>query len=162
MNARRLFVFGLAGLLLVGMVASANAFFGSQSQGKRGMFRNQLSEKYGLPENGEGCDFKTTVMEDLGLGEDATQEEVREALFARRLDQLGLTEDSTIRELRDALDAEREERLQEKMSALREKCGLPEDASEDEVKECMKERVRRGPGFRGGKAGFMGNGLGII
>ena len=93
---------------------------------------------------GEG---KAAMLEKLGLGEDATREEVREAMFQEKLDKMGLTEDSTIREMKDAMYGHR-------LSMMREKLGLSEDATEEEMKDALGERAFNGHKGFGKKMGW--------
>jgi len=132
---KKFLVVGFAALLIIGFVAAGAASY--------------LKEMPNL--------------EELGISEDASPQEIRDALFQRRLADLGLTEDSTIKELKDALGKERQKRWGERLTELKEKLDLPEDASEEDVKEALREKrgeceefyPRRG--FRGRRMmGFLG------
>jgi len=79
------------------------------------------------------------MMEELGLPENATREQVDDALWEKRLKDLGLTWDSTIAEYRDAVKARMLERRQEGLKSMREKLGLAEDATEEQVKEALRQ-----------------------
>jgi hypothetical protein len=94
-------------------------------------------------------------LEELGLSEDATPQEIQEALFQKRLSDLGLTEDSTIKELKEAVEANRRAMWEERLSKLKEKLGLLEDASEEDVKEALKEKRGECEKFRH-ERGFLG------
>jgi hypothetical protein len=85
---------GLAVLMTLGLVLAASAAFDRGNPGPSGMRGNHTAMRQGL-----------------GLSENATFEEMREAMFDKRLTDMGLTEDSTIRELKAALKGQRLEDL---------------------------------------------------
>jgi hypothetical protein len=84
---------------------------------------------------------KSTLFTDLGLPEDATPEEIREAVWEKRLADLGLTQDSTVGEFHEAMKAKMQERHQQML----EKFGLDGDATPEEIREAMKAYCEENP-----------------
>ena len=136
MERKKLIGVGIAALLIVGLVwgidaATQKGEEGCPFAGKGFRAKGKLT--------GEG---RAAMFEKLELPEDATREEVHEAMFQKKLDGLGLTEDSSIRELKDAMYGHR-------LSIMREKLGLSEDATEEEIKDALGEKAfDRHKGFR--------------
>lgn len=149
---KKFLVAGLSTLLIFGIIAAVNAVTDGIGEGRgAGFFR-------GFRMKGLGMD-KSSTIEDLCLPEDATPEEVMEAIWEKRLEELGLTEDSTIKELKEAVKERMQASWEEKLPELKEKLGLPDDATEEDVKEALKEK-REGckefchrRGFRGRRIG---------
>ncbi len=129
MEKKSMLVLGLAALLLTGVVFAVD--FGGW--GKRGI----------------GCSSVGNITGELGLSGDASPQEIREALFQRRLVELGLTEDSTIRELRSALKEQRQ-------GMIRERLGLSEDAGEEEIQAALAEKAGDKPLRHMGRMGGRG------
>jgi hypothetical protein len=87
---------GLAVLMTLGLVLAASAAFDRGNPDPSGMRGNH-----------------TAMCQSLGLSENATFEEMREAMFDKRLTDMGLTEDSTIRELKAALKGQMQKMLKD-------------------------------------------------
>ncbi|MBN2015071.1 MAG: hypothetical protein JW778_07820 [Candidatus Altiarchaeota archaeon] len=119
---KKFLVAGFAALLIAGFVVAGATMRGGRP---------------GLP--GAPGDH-TAMLQDLGLSENSTPEEVREAMFNRRLEELGLTEDSTIKELREAMEAKSQTMGEERLMDLKERLGLSEDATEEDIEEALKEK----------------------
>ncbi len=119
MRTEKILVLGFAALLVTGL-ALAGGFGG-----------------WGI--GGAGCADR---MGELGLSENATREEVREAVWQKKLSDLNLTEDSTVGELREAMEARMQqtrERMQERHQEMLGKLGLDEESTPEEVREAMKQ-----------------------
>lgn len=139
---KKFLVAGLSALLILGIVAAVNAVTdGLGEQGRAGVFRG-----FGMKGFGMG---KSPAIGDLGLPENATSPEIREALFQRRLAGFGLTEDSTIRELRLALEEQRQ-------GMIRERLGLSEDAGGEEIQAALAEKAGDKPLRHRGRMGGRG------
>ncbi|MBU0762568.1 MAG: hypothetical protein KKD39_06040 [Candidatus Altiarchaeota archaeon] len=152
---------GLAALLVIGLVTAANA--ASEGIGKCGGGFLPPKQGYGMM-HGKNTGM---LLEDLGLPDDATREQVMDALWEKRLVDLGLTGDSTVSELHAAMKAkmqekkaEMEEKRQERLAEL----GLTEDATPEEVMAAMKAKCQENgddcPHKAFGKGGFKGMGFG--
>jgi len=156
MEKNKLIGVGIAALLIVGLAWSINAatqkregcpYLGKgKGFGQKGGFHAGITKKANLHEYATKEKFKAAGLEELGLSEDATKEEVMEAMFQKKLEKLGLTEDSTIRELKDAMK-------EQKLSMMRKKLGLSEDATEEEIKDALGEKAFNGPKGFGKKMG---------
>ena len=142
---------GLIALMVLMGAASASADYmrGKQGKGQRGM--------------GQGMGHNIAdIIADLGLPEDATREDVREAMWVKKLADLGLTEDSTVGEFHEAMQAKNQELRAEKLAKL----GLAEDAQPEDIRVAMQaycednpdECPRKGRGSQGHgpKDGFAG------
>lgn len=147
---KRILVVGFAALLVLGglaMVVNAvvNAMnatdVGTQGMGgcsmRRG-FPGHMNERMLLG--------NLTVLENLGLPENASREQVREALWQKELKDLGLNEDSTLREYRQAIEAKMQAdqakmqaNQEERMQKIKEKLGLLENATQEDVMNAMKQ-----------------------
>ena len=133
----------------------------------------------GAYSNGKGCKQggwnkhlppgNLTLMDNLGLSENASREQVRDALWEKSLKDLGLTEDSTLKEYKQAIDAkmktlqsERAANMTEKLSNIKEKLGLSENSTKDEVTTAMNKwreenkNTTLGEGHGYGRHGFGG------
>lgn len=153
MEGKNLLV-GIAALLVFGavLVSSIGVYEnGEQPCNGKGMGFRGLGEgkRFGQLGNLSGGQGRAAMLEDLGLSEDATKEEIMEAMFQKKLEKLGLTEDSTIGELREAMQ-------EQKLSMMREKLGLSDDATDQEIKDALGEKAFNGPKFRGGVGRKMG------
>jgi len=151
MSKKKWFFAGLAALLVVGLVYAS----GFGGLGKRGLGRPNMDgviDDLGLDEDATPMEVMEAVREnriaELGLSEDATSEEMAEAMFEENLDELGLSWDSTVRELFDARKEQRQLMMQERLTNMGERLGLPEDATEDEIKEALKDKMGAGLGGR--------------
>ncbi len=150
MNLKNFFVAGLAALLVMGLVYAA----GFSSLGKRGggcPVTDEIKEGLGLDEDATHSEVMDAIrnnrLTDLGLTKNATHKEIREALFEEDLDELGLSWDSTVRELFDAQNERRQLMRGERLPVIKERLGLSEDATEEDVNAAIKES--KGAGFRG-------------
>jgi len=139
MDNKKLFIGLAATMLLIGGVFAAGLM-------DKGMDR------------GGGPFGRCNMTAELGLDEDATDEEVSEALFQKRLSELGLTEDDSIKELRAALEIESKEHEKERLVQARKRLGLDPDATEEEVQEALEEQAGVDNGFRRGLLRGMGGG----
>lgn len=90
--------------------------------------------------------FFNKMKERLDLPEDATREEIGEAMkekmaerIATIIGELGLPEDATREQIREALMEEREANRAEHIQRVKEKLGLPEDATEEEIRAAIAE-----------------------
>ncbi|MBD3388376.1 MAG: hypothetical protein GF416_04805 [Candidatus Altiarchaeales archaeon] len=147
----KLFAAGLAALLVLGLVVAVNAT--EAAGGSKGFSRHGFMKGH-----------EPVNLEELGLTEDATREEIREAMWEKRLSDLGLTEDDTIGEFHIAVKARMEERhqeMEERHSEMLSKLGLGEDATHEEIMEAhhayCQENPDKCPGKMGG--GFPGRGM---
>ncbi len=154
MNGKtKILAWGIIALMIFVGAASASADYmrGKQGKGHRGM------------DPGMGGNI-ADVIADLGLPEDATREDVREAMWAKKLADLGLTEDSTVGEFHVAMKAKNQEWRADMLAKL----GLAEDAQPEDVRAAMKAycvenpddcpKKGRGPNGHGPKGGFAGKG----
>lgn len=148
---------GTAALLILGFAAVVNAVDG-EGLGMRG-FSHAM--KRGCPQSGVG---KATLIEDLGLPEDATREQIMEARWQKKLSDIGLTEESTVGEFHDAMKAQREARFAERLENIKKKLGLPSDATQEDVKAALEEIRADGEGIgpRGGHGGMRGGCPGVV
>ena len=160
---------GLAAIMLIGMVGAVGTGVQEfRKQGKRGMFGGG----HGMFGQGPGNHGRPQVdLESLGLPADATREQVREAMWAKKLADLGLTEESTLAEFHAANVARHDERqaeMLEKRTEMLAKLGLTEDALPEDVREAMKAYCEQNPddcpakgprGMKGGRAkgGYRGS-----
>ena len=151
MEKNKLIGVGIAALLIIGLAWGINAATqenkGCPFSGKKGGFHAGIKEGMNLPKDATMEKVKAAGLEELGLSEDATKEEIMEAMFQKKLEKLGLTEDSTIGELREAMQEQR-------LSMMREKLGLSEDASEEEIKDALGEKAFNGHKGVGKKMGW--------
>jgi hypothetical protein len=146
MNGKtKLLAVGVTALVAFGLLMAVNATEGMEKRGRMGFFKRG----FGMGQRG-GHGNKTALLEDLGLPEDATTEQVRDAVWEKQLADLGLTEDSTIGEFREAMEARRQERHEERLDQVREKLGLTEDATEEEIWEAMKQWREENKGLLSG------------
>lgn len=145
MTAKKKMLAGSAAtLLLISLVAGVSAAAG---QG------NELGPNgFGMKRGGFHGD-RTASLEELGLEEGATRQEIREAAWQKKLSVLGLTEDSTVGEFHDKMVEFREARHAERLDMMREKLGLGDDATEDEIHEGMKTRREENGGYGKGRMG---------
>ncbi|MFH0860641.1 MAG: hypothetical protein V1921_05525 [Candidatus Altiarchaeota archaeon] len=132
---RKIGIVALMALLAFGLVVAVNATDDAEDAGKRGFLHRGpcMGEKQGMN--------ATALLEGLGLSENATPDEVREALWQKRLEGLGLGEESTVGEFHAAVKAEMQERRQEML----EKLGLGEDATPEEIREARKAYCKENP-----------------
>ncbi len=142
---KKILIVGVAILVVVGLVIAANAAVNAtkfmEKRGINGFYKTGCIQT-GIPRHM----LKRPLLEGLGLPENASKEQIRDAMWDEELKDLGLTEDSTLREYRQALDAklkaeqenkslEQEQRAQE----IREKVGLPENATQEDIMNAMKQ-----------------------
>lgn len=153
---------GLVALLVVALVLAANATEDLKNPG-RSFFRMR---GFAFGRAHEGMN-KTAFWENLGVPENATREQVEEALWEKQLEDLGLTEDSTVGEYRLAMKArmqarqeQMQARMQEQRTEMLEKLGLGEDATPEEMREARQNYCSENPDDCpcGMKAGF-GHGM---
>jgi hypothetical protein len=152
-----IFVVGIAALLVLGLVMAVNA----TEQGKAGFLGG------GCLGGGFGMHMRqgnTTFFGSLGLSENATREEINDAMWAKQLKDFGLTEDSTLGEYRQAVRAKMQANPQERMQKMRESLNLPENATQEDIQNLMKQRREENKGTfqgRGHRPGFgMWRGMG--
>lgn len=131
-NKNKALVAGMTALLVLGFVAAANAVTNEQGKGMRG------PGKQGHGMHGED---RADIMEELGLTENATPEEIRDAHWQKKLADLGLTEEDSISEFQEAVKAKHEERHEEMLTKL----GLGEDASREDIREAHKAYCEENP-----------------
>jgi|GEM_PF-2918409 len=161
MGKKKLFVAGLVALLVTGLVYAAG--FGGVGKRWGGCpVTDEIRDGLGLDDDATPSEIKEALrenrLEELGLGENATSKQMREALFEENLDELGLCWDSTVRDFFDARNERKQLMWEERLPIIKERLGLPDDATEEDVKEAFKER--RGVGFRGRHMGyFHGHGM---
>jgi len=151
MERKSMLVIGLAALLVFGLVLAVDAAQGMRQEKKGGFHGGGFM--FGL---GEKPVNKTAMFNDLGLPENATHEQVMDARWQKRLADLGLTEDSTIKEYREAMKAKMQEKQGQMLEEMKENLGLPADATVEQVREAMKENKPDHPcmeGRRGHKFG---------
>ncbi|MFH0863274.1 MAG: hypothetical protein V1875_09655 [Candidatus Altiarchaeota archaeon] len=137
MEKKRLFIAGAAALVVFGVfVAAAAAYEG----GQRLMGKPWMKGGFGR----QAVFGNLSFLEDMGLPDNATREEVQEALWQRHLKDLGLTEDSTLREYRLAVKAKGQSMQAEQGKQLRTRLGLAVDASDDDVRGAMQNMRTEG------------------
>lgn len=78
--------------------------------------------------DGPGPRGNMSAFQDLGLPENATREQISDALWQKQLKDLGLTEDSTLKEYKAALDA--------KMKTRKEEVDLARIIFDDDICQC--------------------------
>ncbi len=130
---------GITALSILGFAAVVNAVDG-EGLGMRG-FGHALKRGGNIG----GLD-KTTLLEDLGLPEDATREQIMEARWQKRLTQLGVSEDSTVRDFHAAMKAHQTAQFEEHLAKLKEDLGLPADATQEAVQSALEEKRGKGEG----------------
>ncbi|GEM_PF-2787277 len=140
---KRILVGSSVALLALGLMIAVNATVNATDTGKQGkMGFGRGSWMQGGPHQIQGYMGKRTgnltFLENLGLPENATGEQAREALWDEKLKDLGLTQDSTLREYRQALDARMQAMQNERATKLKEKLGLSENVTNEEVMAAMK------------------------
>jgi hypothetical protein len=123
---------GLAALLIFGAVLAVNA----DEIGEKAM-RLSKSQRH----SGMGAMLSAQNTAELGLPDDATRQEVMEALWQRRLSELGLTGDSTVSQYHELMRERIQESQNQRDDMLREKLGLPGDATEDEIRDAMRQKT---------------------
>jgi Spy/CpxP family protein refolding chaperone len=96
----------------------------------------------------------------LGLPENATREQVSDAMWEKQLKDLGLTDSSTLAEYRQALKAKMQSGQEQRMAALKTKLNLPADATKDDVMNAMKQWRADNKELLGGGMGGRGFGRG--
>ena len=126
---------GLAALLVIGLVATAHSAIQGKGEGLKG---RGMRKGFG----------PLAMAGSLGLPENATRQQIKDAVWDKRLADLGLTRESTIGEYVDAMEANMLERHNEMLEEL----GLPEDATPEQVHEAMEERRGQKP-FKGQRRG---------
>lgn len=162
MGKNKLIGVGIAALLIVGLALAINAATQGEEGypclgkgkgfGQKGGFHARIKERLNLPKEATRMGVKAAGLEELGLSEDASKEEIMEAMFQKKLEKLDLTEDSTIGELREAMQ-------EQKLSMMRKKLGLPEDASEEDIKDALGEKAFNGPRLHRGFGKRMGRAI---
>jgi hypothetical protein len=146
MGKTKLFGALLAAFLVLGLLTAVSAKEGENTERRSGMHKMRWQM---APHPG-----KMGMIEDLGLEDDASREEIMEALWDKKLKDLELTPESKISEFQTVMRQKRQERMAEKLSEL----GLDSDASPEDIMQAMKERmgspdcniVRKGAGPMGG------------
>jgi hypothetical protein len=160
---KKIMIVGAAALIVVGLIAAANAAVQAgaaapwKGWGKRGMGLANLTQSLGLPEN-------------------ATRQQIGDAMWEKQITDLGLTDSSTLAEYRAALKAKMQEGQEERMQGVRAKLSLPANATRDDIMDAMKQwragnkellqgamgghGIGRGPGMGFGMGGRMGKGIG--
>ncbi len=140
---------GLGALLIIGLVTSANAAIGEleKRQGS-GLFHK--SPGFGMRQGWN----RTAITTELGLPDDATQEQIGDAIWQKRIVELGLKDDSTLAQYHEAVKAEMQKLRQGRL----EKLGLSADATPEQAMDAMhrwrqenKDLIGAGPeggGFR--------------
>jgi hypothetical protein len=118
---------GFGALLVFSLVAAASA---TGTFGKKGM--RGFGAGFAPGDRGE-------AMAGLGLPEDATHEQVMDAMWQKRLADLGLTERSSVGQYREAVKAGMQERMEQRKTAILDKLGLSEDASEQQIRDAMQQ-----------------------
>lgn len=140
---RKNILLGLLALAVVGLIfvgySTADNSDREVMDGKPGLHRGFGMMDRGMMMGG-GIDHPGLI-EDLGLSENATPEEVSETVWQKKLSDLGLTEDSTVRELREAMKSKTQEKHQEML----EKLGLDEDATPEDIRETQKAYCEENP-----------------
>ncbi|MFH1721250.1 MAG: hypothetical protein ABH950_01450 [Candidatus Altiarchaeota archaeon] len=145
---------GLTALLAFALASAVNANGTIGEKGITGF------AKHGFMRGGPigGLD-KAATLKELGLSEDATREQVQEARWQKSLSDLGLTEQSTVGQFHAAMKAQMQERHVEMLDSLKEKLGLPADATEEQVQAGLQEKRANGEGkglgIRRGRGGRM-------
>ncbi len=119
MEKKKIMVFGVAALLIIGLVSVALAV------------NMKTQEKIGHRFD--------NVKDELGLPEDASRQQVRAAVRVRIMGRLKLPEDASRQQIRNAMRQEREIQHKERLKKIRDKLGLPAEATEEEVKEALQE-----------------------
>jgi len=142
MNWKTKMAFGLTAVMLLGIAAAVSASdeVGEYAGfGKRGFAKDHAFMGFGAMIGGG------RVSEDLGLPENTTREQAREALWSTRLQELGLTEDSTIRQLHGVLKARQDVVREQRHEHVRQNLGLDESAGCLEIREAVKARCMENP-----------------
>jgi hypothetical protein len=95
---KTLMVVGAAALMVLGVIVAVSATGGvKQGFPGKGFMRGGFERQMVLG--------NLTMLENLGLPANATREQVEDALWEKELKDLGLTDDSTVKEFREALKA---------------------------------------------------------
>ncbi len=115
---KKFIIFGLLTLLIIGSISIFVVKAETQEKGESHWFGKSLRGHWKGRERGfdNKTSFSNDLKEKLGLPEDATEEEVKEAIKQRR-----------------------ETHREEWKKRVKEKLGLPESASDEELREAMKK-----------------------
>ena len=130
MEKKRILIVGAFALTVIGVLMVANA----NEQGKW-MLSGKGWRRSGTDHN--NLLGNITFLEGLGLPENASGEDIRQAIWEKELKDLGLTEDSTLRQYRQAVEARMQASREERLRNLRERMGLPENATAEDFQNAM-------------------------
>lgn len=148
-NKKKMLALGAAALLVFGLVMAVNAVVNAtkvmEKQGIDGFHRN------GCMQGGFPRHMDNKFLEELGLPENASRKQVRDAVWDKQLKELGLTESSTIKEFRQALEARAQAMGEERIQKIKEKLNLPENATQEDIKNAMKQWRDENKGLLPGK-----------
>ena len=127
---KKLLIVGAAALMVVGLVMAVNV---TQQGGKSPGIGWMKGWGRHMPPGNQ------TLLANLGLPENATRQQISDAMWEKQLKDLGLTDDSTLREYRQALEAKRKTANDERMQALKEKLNLPANATQEDIQNATKQ-----------------------
>lgn len=148
---KKLLIVGAAALIVVGLVVAANAVEQGAGFAGKGWMRG------GMGRHGQNM---TSVFENLGLPANATMEQVRDAMWEKRIKDLGLTDESTLAEYRQALKAKMQANHEQQMQDVKAKLNLPENATKEDIQAAMKQWRADNKALLPGKGRMGGFGMG--
>jgi len=131
----KILVAGFVALLVFGMLVAVNAAIGGIGKQERGDF-SRHDCMIGINVTSMN---KTGLFERLWLPKNVTRDKIQGAFWNKQLEDLGLTENSTLREYRQALEAKMQADREERNQKLMEKLSLSQNATTDEITDAMKK-----------------------
>ena len=158
---KKMLIVGAAALMVIGLVMAVNVTQQGIKPAGGGWMRGGWGKHVST-----GNQTLMGLLGNLGLPENATRQQISDALWEKKLKDLGLTEDSTMREYRQALEAKMQAANDERMQKLKEKLNLPANATREEVQNAMnqwrndKKELLPGKGHRLGFGMMGGKGFG--
>jgi hypothetical protein len=150
MEKKKLLFAGAAAIMVVGLLAVANATEQAAADTK------ERGPPCGGMRGGPGHGGDMSPLKDLGLSENATMDQIDDAMWQKQLKDLGLTEASTLKEYRAAMEARMKTMHEERQATLKEKLGLSADATDKEVMDALKKWQDDNKDLFGGPGGMPG------
>jgi hypothetical protein len=145
---KKILVVGAAALMVIGFVVAANAAVQGgagapwKGWGRQGMDKANLTASLGLPEN-------------------ATREQIGDAMWEKKIKDLGLTDSSTLAEYRQAVKAQMQSNMEQRKQGILAKLGLPADATKEDIQNAMQKWRQDNKELLPGKGGHRGFGMGF-
>ncbi|MFH1126008.1 MAG: hypothetical protein V1703_02680 [Candidatus Altiarchaeota archaeon] len=132
-NKKKILVVGAVFLLIFGLIIAVNAVQGIGKE-KKGIIKGGCMQW-----GGQKFANKTIMPDKLGLPENATREQISDAIWEKQLKDVGLTENSTLREYKQTIEAKMKADQQDRSQKIMEKLNLPANATQEDVMNAMKQ-----------------------